>query len=44
MARCHTEGYSEPASDSKLKNAARDKKEWRKKFGEAMARKRAEVP
>jgi hypothetical protein len=44
MGRCHTKGCSQPAPDRNWKVAARDKEEWRKKFGEAMARKRAEAP
>jgi hypothetical protein len=44
MGRCHTEGCSQPAPDSELKAAARDREEWRKEVGEAMARKRAEAP
>jgi hypothetical protein len=44
MGRCHTEGCSQPDTDRNWKVAARDKEEWRKKFGEAMARKRAEAP
>jgi hypothetical protein len=39
MGRCHTEGCSQPTPDSELKAAARDREEWRKKVGEAMAQK-----